>query len=105
MTEAATWLAAQTEGAPETLRARMLDAIASAAGDDVADTLANAALACLQDVMQDPRGPAAALQLLAADALLTHACAAAAEGGEAALLRFTARFDAARFQLLLEGAA
>jgi hypothetical protein len=53
--------------------------------------------------LQDPASKSAALDLLSADALLTHACAAAAEAGADELARFTAMVDARHFQDMLDG--
>jgi hypothetical protein len=102
MTDAASWLERLTADAPAHLRRRMLDALAESAQGPAADQLADAALSCLQAALQEPDGPDAALHLLSADALLTHACAAAAEQGDGELARFTAALDANRFQQLLE---
>lgn len=102
MMQASAWLQSHTAEAPEPLRARMQEFLPPASHDPVHDQLAAAALLCLRSVLRAPNGPDAALDLLTADALLTHACAAAAEQGEAALARFTESLDAARFQQLLE---
>jgi hypothetical protein len=99
MNRAAAWLESRTAQAPPALRERMLAAVGEAATTPTA--LAEAARQCLQRVLRDPHGPQAALDLLAADALLTHACAAAAEQGDAALASFTANLDASHFQPLL----
>ena len=106
MTEAEAWLEPRTAGAPESLRGRMLAALRNvpqAAG--VADSLAAAALACLQDALRDPADRAHALDLLAADALFTHACEAAAADGSAALEQFARAWDATRFTQLLSADA
>jgi hypothetical protein len=103
MSDAAEWLAPQLADAPAQLRARMLAALP--ATDAVPDALVEAAMTCLRAVVADCDGPEAALELLSADALLTHACAAAAEHGEEALLQFTAQLDATRFQRILDQGA
>ncbi len=103
MSSAAAWLEAQITDAPPQLRARMLAEVRDAAA--IPDALAAAARACLARVLRDPDGSEAALDLLAADALLTHACAAAAEQGEAELAAFTSALDAAHFQQLLDRSA
>ena len=97
MTSAVAWLEPHIAGAPEPLRERMIAAVSS--GDNVAQALAEAALSCLRHALDHPDD---ALDLLAADALLTHACAAAAEDGDDALLRFTRQLDAEYFQQLIE---
>ena len=97
MSSAAAWLEPHIAQAPAQLRARMLAALVPA--DDVPQALADAALSCLQDALGKPDD---ALDLLAADALLTHAFAAAAEQGDDALLRFAESLNADRFQKLLE---
>jgi hypothetical protein len=97
VTDAASWLEPHLRDAPPQLRERMLAALRPA--ESVAQSLADGALLCLRAATQPPAAP---LDLLAADALLTHACAAAAEQGDAALERFTALLDANRFQQLLE---
>lgn len=69
----------------------------------VADRLAAAGLAALA---RSIRGTArsTATDLLAADALLTYACEAAAEAGPSELDRLTAALDLERFAALLETA-
>ena len=66
------------------------------------EQLAGAARHCLQAALARPAHRAAALDLLAADALLTHACAAAADAGPEELARFSASLDAAHFDELLK---
>jgi hypothetical protein len=95
--DAASWLEPHLTAAPPQLRERMLGALAPS--ESVAQSLADAALRCLTAALARPNE---ALDLLAADALLTHACAAAAEQGDAALERFTALLGAERFQHLLD---
>lgn len=101
MTEAQRWLSTRSEAAPADLRTRMLDAVATQSGDSTADVLAAAALLCMQRALRNPAERFSALELLAADALLTHACEAAAEAGPAALAAFTDAWGAARFEQLL----
>lgn len=96
MTTAAAWLEPHLANAPESLRKRMLDALAPA--EDVPQALADAALNCLRAALAKPDD---ALDLLAADALLTHAFAAAAEHGDEAVARFAESLDASRFQTLI----
>jgi hypothetical protein len=75
------WLTPRMEGAPGELRKRMLDATAWSGAPDIANSraLLAAALTCLDDALELGNERAAALELLAADALLTAACEAAAE--------------------------
>jgi hypothetical protein len=96
VTSARAWLETETAESPASLRERMLAAIPASDGP-VADVLADAALDCLRAAAADPHGPNAALNLLAADALLTHACAAAAETPDGPRA-FTASHDAAFFE-------
>jgi hypothetical protein len=97
------WLAPQIADAPDQLREHMRAAVEQASGDPVQVRLANAASLSLRAALQHPASKSAALDLLAADALLTHACAAAAEAGEDELARFTALVDAQYFQDMLDG--
>ena len=97
MNDAARWLEPHLAEAPPQLREHMLAALRP--GESVAQSLADAGLACLRKAVQQPGD---AIDLLAADALLTHACAAAAEQGDVALERLTSLLDATRFQQLLE---
>jgi hypothetical protein len=103
MSEAVAWLSGQIAQAPPQLRERMIDQLPDA--DSVARSLAEGARACLQRMLRDPAGTEAALELLAADGLLTHAAAAAAEQGAAALAEFCAALDASYFQRLLDQTA
>ena len=97
MNSAAAWLGPHIAEAPAQLRERMLAALVPA--DNVPQALADTALSCLRAALGKPEE---ALDLLAADALLTHALAAAAEQGDEALLRFADSLDADRFQTLVE---
>jgi hypothetical protein len=101
MTESQRWLAERLEGAPADLAARMTRAVADSERPTIADTLAAAAWQCLQLSLRDPAQRASALDLLAADALLTHACEAAAAEGPETLAAFTEQWRAARFDQLL----
>lgn len=99
------WLEPRIADAPESLRAQMLNAVQETSPDaELPDLLANAAMLCLRRSLRAPADRASALDLLAADALLTHACEAAAENGVDALLAFTKSWDTTRFQTLLEKA-
>jgi hypothetical protein len=82
------WLAARDGTVPPALAARMaaaVDAVPTGAGPDVPGRLAHAALDCLRTAFDDCDDRAAALHLLAADALVTAACEAAAQAGLATL--------------------
>jgi hypothetical protein len=97
-----TWLAERTPAAPRALLARMQQALAgSPHAADRATRLGNAALACLREALPKGRDRSAALPLLAADALLTYACEAAAEEGIDALSRVCTSYDAQRMAELL----
>jgi hypothetical protein len=107
------WLQLRTRDAPERLRQRMLGALtesASASANASQSASANAsqsaveqmvaaAFLCLRRALQQPSERASALDLLAADALLTHACELAAELGE--LTQLVAKLDDRRFAELL----
>jgi hypothetical protein len=89
VTEISTWLASRSIGAPEALRARVghyLTAVPAAASR--AETLAAAANLALASVVAQGRDRAAALDLLAADALVTLSLLAEAEETPGALGRF-----------------
>lgn len=102
MNDAARWLDERTTNAPMPLRDRMQSALAqSSAPVSVHEALAAAAQLCLQAALLRPAHRAAALDLLAADALLTHACAAAADAGPQELARFTTALDVGSFERIL----
>jgi hypothetical protein len=75
------WVAARAADVPPSLRQRMNEALV--AGDpasrraEIPDRLAAAAVACLRDVLPRCDERSGALDLLAADALITYACEAA----------------------------
>ena len=118
MTEARAWLDARHPRPPASLRAAMARALdrsaaepagvlsspARAAHGSPAGRLAGAALAALREVVGGEGGRASAADLLAADALLTYACEAAAEEGPAALEALTVALGPGHFEGLLEGA-
>ncbi len=97
MNDPARWLEPHLAEAPPQLRERMLAVVQPS--DSVAQSLADGALTCLRAAIEVSDDP---LNLLAADALLTHAFVAAAEQGDTALERFTASLDASRFQQLFD---
>lgn len=88
MTErAADWLRKRSPPPPEAFRP-WLEGVDAEAGETLSQTLARTAIARLDDALGLPgRDREAAFRLLAADALLTHACEAAAdeESPEAAI--------------------
>jgi hypothetical protein len=96
------WLEPRIVAAPEQLRERMRHAVEQAHSTSIHEQLAAAAAISLRAALQRPAHRAAALDLLSADALLTHACAAAAEAGPDALGHFTAARDASHFEQLVE---
>lgn len=73
------WFAAHTAGAPEVLRRRSRHFYVQAPSGDLAVRLAAAGQAALTEATRDDAGRAAALDLLAADALITLALLLAAE--------------------------
>ena len=102
MTEPWVWLAPHVDGAPVRLTERMRAAVEQSQGASVHAQLADAASICLRAALLHPTRKSAALDLLSADALLTHACAAAAAAGSSELAQFTALLDAQHFQEMLD---
>lgn len=90
-TRARAWLATRATETPQALMARMDEAVAepgAADSDEQASVhrdLADAALLCVRAATERGDDRSAALHLLAADALITAACEAAAEVGVDAL--------------------
>ena len=72
------WLEARTESVPASLALRMAGAAAPTAPPSVPRSLADASLVALGEALALGDDRAAALPLLAADALITSACEAAA---------------------------
>lgn len=85
------WFGARTTGAPEALRRRAEQFFREAGASDVVTRLADAGRAALAAATRDGAGRAAALDLLAADALITLALLATAERDPAALGRAAAQ--------------
>ncbi len=83
------WLDARPEAPPADLRQRMAEALAGVTAETVPGALAEGALSCLQATIAAPQERATALDLLAADALLTYALEAAAEIGALAIKELT----------------
>ena len=71
---------------------------------EVLRLVAEAALATLREVVGGEGGRGSAADLLAADALLTYACEAAAEEGPAALEALTVALGPGHFEGLLDEA-
>lgn len=84
------WFAARTAGAPEALRRRAEQFFGAMAPADLATRLSDAGRAALGAAMGDGGDRAAALDLLAADALITLALLAGAEGEPISLGRTAA---------------
>lgn len=104
--QALAWLDARPEPAPPEVRQRMAEALAGVLAGTVPGALAEGALACLQATIAAPQHRATALDLLAADALLTYALEAAAEISAAALREMTQAYGPnALASLLPEGEA
>ena len=100
--EARKWLSERIADAPDALRERMLEALAEVnGGDTIYGQLADAAEICLRNAMAEQALRVCAMGLLAADALMTHACEAAAEAGGDELAAFAAAWSAERFEQLL----
>jgi hypothetical protein len=96
------WLATNADDVPAQLQHRMEEAASVvASGPAVAVELAAAAVDCLRVAFQHCDDRAAALHLLAADALLTHACALAAETGSDALDHVSRDLTPARLHALI----
>jgi hypothetical protein len=84
--EAAAWFTARTDGAPAQLRDRAASYFAGAAtGSDLVRQLSTAGTDALRAATSGGANRAAALDLLAADALITLALLAAAEASPATL--------------------
>ena len=102
MSEALAWLRAREPSPPARLAARMEVVVRqSGGGGDLSLALGDAAFDCLAASLASGPGRAAALDLLAADALLTYAWEAAAEGGAEGLERFAAACPPERVQALV----
>jgi hypothetical protein len=103
VSDALAWLRARRPAPPDRLGQRMEAALSTTdvAHGDVVRALGDAAFDCLASSLAIGPGRAAALDLLAADALLTYAWEAAADGGAQGLERFAAACAPARFQALL----
>ncbi len=95
MREVDTWLAARTEGAPEELRERVLAWVRiSESGASDAATVGAAGMAALEAAVGQGADRTVALDLLAADALVTLALLAQAEADPAHLGAFSQQLRA-----------
>ncbi|HEX6132977.1 MAG TPA: hypothetical protein VFZ24_03275 [Longimicrobiales bacterium] len=100
------WLSARAGAVPPSLEARMETAIDRVLEyDTIHEMLADAARICLREALADPDSRAAALSLLAADALVTYACEAAAQGDGAALRELAQAWSPERLAYLIDGEA
>ena len=100
MTDSAEWFRVESAGAPEALRARAARYLGRLpARGDVAGALAGAAAAALRDTLAHPGDRSVALDLLAADALVTLALKAKAQGAPGDLAVFAAQLRKAGAQL------
>lgn len=94
MTASRDWLTRQLAAAPPSLAERLRAAVEGSV-EGGSGALAEAALERLRAAALSPdRDRETAYQLLAADALLTYACQAAAEEGPAALRALTDKYAA-----------
>lgn len=82
---ARSWLAPRLYDVPDSLRMRMRTAVSRDPqnGESVAEALLIAAMSCMDEALALGSARNAAGHLLAADALLTAACEAATEDGDA----------------------
>lgn len=98
------WLRTRQPAPPPALLHAMLDAlrrVPSVGPLDLSAFMGEAALLCLRDALARGSHREAALPLLAADALLTYGCEAAAEAGPSAVDRFAEQYGAARLAELM----
>ncbi|MFO7894778.1 MAG: hypothetical protein R6U63_13665 [Longimicrobiales bacterium] len=102
MTEPGRWLDERREPAPQSIRTE-IDALLAESDPSapLPDQFAAAALRALEAIVAEPSERATAWTLLAADALLTYACEAAAEEGIDALDVLTRSLDFERFSELM----
>lgn len=99
--EVLSWLDARANAPPAELRDRMGEALAAVSSETVPGALAEAALSCMKDTLAAPEERASALDLLAADALLTYALEAAAELGAEMLRDITSEYGPEKLSTLL----
>ena len=102
MTAVHDWLGTRSPEPPQRLVARMRLALDGAdERDDLIVALGDAALRCLRAALHADTRDAAALDLLAADGLLTYAWEAAAADGVAGLERFASTYSPDRIAAVL----
>jgi hypothetical protein len=94
------WLERHTSQAPPVLRARVLEYAAAASAPSLPDALAAAAQAALTRVLSHSGDRSVALDLLAADALITLALLAQAEAAPDQLEQFAGSVLQARQSVL-----
>lgn len=99
---AAAWIGARDTDSPAELQRHVRSAIAASPETTVVDTLVSASAACLDSALRLGSDRAAAAELLAADALLTWACEAAAETADPDALDALLGKVTSRLQALLE---
>jgi hypothetical protein len=91
------WLADRAESVPSALQAEMASALQEVSEERrMPAVLAEAARICLLRALQHGDERAAALPLLAADALVTYACDAASAEGDDALQELASSLDPER---------
>lgn len=102
MTEPDRWFDERREPAPPSIRMEIDGLLAETdPSASLPDRFAAAALRALEAVVAEPSDRGTAWTLLAADALLTYACEAAAEEGIDALDALTRSLDLERFSDLM----
>lgn len=101
MSDAPAWLADRAASAPGQLVERMAAALRACSAATIHDHIAEAGAIALASALRTESRRERALDLLTADALFTHACEAAAEQGGRTLADFAARWNAARFDQIL----
>ncbi len=101
LAEVLAWLDARESPPPAELRERMAQALGGLKAETVPGALAEAALTCLQATMAHGQDRASALDLLAADALLTYALESAAELGAETLRRIAGDYGPAALDRVL----
>lgn len=99
------WLDERRPVAPAQLLARVRralpdDGAASDTYPDIQTSLGDAAVSSLARALEGGSAREAGLDLLAADALLTYGCEAAAEQGVSAVIEFAKRYGATRLATL-----
>jgi hypothetical protein len=101
------WLEARQPPPPFELYRRVRRAVewSDAEGASVPDMLARVALQSMQRAMRSGTDRGAANDLLAADALLTYACEAAAEQGVGPFEEFIQQLDFPAFEAILPESA